>query len=194
MKLGNMNLNYKGKNKLHLGCGTVIKKGWVNHDIMQLPGVDVVHDLGAFPWPFEDRQFDEVYMKDVLEHLPEIIKTMEELYRITKPGAKIYITVPYWNSVIAYADPTHVKFFTEFSFDFFDPTKDACKERPYYSNARFYIKKLGLWVTPFEQILKRKYTKDFLIFNPVLKKIILLFASFLNNIVSGLDVHLKRDE
>lgn len=180
------------KQKLHLGCGTVIKKEWINHDCIPLPGVDIVHDLRIFPWPFEDKQFDEILMKDVLEHLPDTIRTFEELYRITKPGAKIYISVPYWNSVTAYGDPTHVKFFNEFSFDFFDPDKDACKERPYYSSARLHIRKLGLCVTPFESVLKRKYTKDFLFFNPILKIIILFFASYFNNIVSGLELHFER--
>ena len=48
------------KTKLHLGCGHIIKDGWLNHDIVQLSGVDVVHDLRVFPWPFADGQFDEV--------------------------------------------------------------------------------------------------------------------------------------
>ena len=38
--------------KLHLGCGHIIKEGWVNHDIVPLAGVDVVHDLTKFPWPW----------------------------------------------------------------------------------------------------------------------------------------------
>src|SRR5207244_6816950 len=38
------------KTKLHLGCGHIIKEGWVNHDLAHLPGVDVVHDLRTFPW------------------------------------------------------------------------------------------------------------------------------------------------
>ena len=106
--------------KLHLGCGDVIRDGWLNHDLAPLTGVDVVHDLREFPWPFEDGQFEEVYMKDVLEHLPDTIATMEELHRITKPGAKVYIGGPYRNSMIAFGDPTHVKSFNEFCFDFFD--------------------------------------------------------------------------
>ena len=36
-------------NKLHIGCGHDIKEGWVNHDLAQLPGVDIVHDLNSFP-------------------------------------------------------------------------------------------------------------------------------------------------
>ena len=188
--------NQNKKNKLHLGCGDVIKKGWLNHDMMPLPGVDIVHDLRQFPWPFEDGQFEEVYMKDVLEHLPDTIRTMEELYRITKPGAKVYITVPYWNSCTAIGDPTHVKLFNEFSFDFFDPTTWQCKGRPYYSKARFYIKRMGVCVTPFESILLKipKFTKGYMIFNQVGKKIFLTLASFFCNVISCLDVHLERTE
>lgn len=179
--------------KLHLGCGNQIKKGWINHDIVALPNVDVVHNLKEFPWPFDDGQFEEVYMKDVLEHLPDTIKTMEELYRITAKGAKVYITVPYWNSYTAVGDPTHIKFFNEFSFDFFDPNNWQCKERHYYSTARFYIKKIGLGITPFEPIIKiPKLTRDYVIFNPIIKKVVLGFASFFSNVVHTLELYLER--
>jgi len=57
------------KTKLHLGCGHIIKDGWANHDIVALPGVDVVHDLRKFPWPFDDARFEEVYADDVLGSL-----------------------------------------------------------------------------------------------------------------------------
>lgn len=181
--------------KLHLGCGSVIKKGWVNHDMVQLPGVDVVHDLRQFPWPFEDGQFEEVFMKDVLEHLPDTIRTMEELYRITRPGAKVYITVPYWNSLTAMGDPTHVRLFNEYTFHFFDPTTWQCKERPYYSKARFYIRRIGVGLTPFETVAKiPKISRDIVVFNQVGKKILLVLASFFCNIISGLEIYLERAE
>ena len=181
--------------KLHLGCGTVIKQGWINHDLFPLPGVDVVHDLRVFPWPFENGQFEEVYMKDVLEHLPDTIRTLDELYRITKPRAKLYITVPYWNSYAAIGDPTHVRLFNETSFDFFDPTNPQCKERPYYSKARFYIRKLGVWITPFEPVLRIPLiTRDYVVFNAVGKKVLLALASIFCNVVSCLDIHLERAE
>ena len=94
--------------RLHLGCGNDPKPEWINHDLMPLPGVDVVHDLNIRPWPWADNEFDEVWAKDVLEHLPDTVRTIEELYRITKPGASAYIAVPYWNSWEAITDPTHV--------------------------------------------------------------------------------------
>jgi SAM-dependent methyltransferase len=125
--------------KLHIGAGNEILEGWVNHDVAALPGIDVVHDLEVFPWAFEDNQFSEVRMINVLEHLSNMVKSMEEIHRITAPGAKVTIRVPYWNSRDMATDPTHKVFFSEYSFDYFDPDKTHCKLRPYYSTARFRI-------------------------------------------------------
>src|SRR5215216_1054863 len=98
------------KDKLHLGCGNQILTGWLNHDLVALPGVDVTHDLALFPWPFESSQFNEVRMIHVLEHLPDTIKILEEIHRICAPGAKVTIRVPYWNSPDMITDPTHKVF------------------------------------------------------------------------------------
>jgi len=163
--------------------------------MVPLPGVDIVHDLRQFPWPLEDGQLEEIYMKSVLEHLPDTIRTMEELYRITKPGAKVYIAVPYWNSCTAIGDPTHVKQFNEFSFDFFDPRNASCRERSYYSGARFYIRRMGVWITPFIPFIRiPKLTRDYVIFNPVTKKILLVLSNLFCNIVHAFEVHLERAE
>ncbi len=52
---------------------------------------------------------------------------------------------------------------------------------------------LGVWFTTFEIIGPiPKLTRDFLIFNPVLKKTLLVLSSFFCNIVSGLELHLER--
>ena len=127
--------------KLHLGSGTDILPGWVNHDLAALHGIDVVHDLEAFPWPFKDSTFDEIRMINVLEHLSNAIKSVEGLHRIAEPGARVCIRVPYWNSRDMGTDPTHKTFFSEYSFDYFDPSKFHCQSRPYYSTARFRIAK-----------------------------------------------------
>jgi len=65
------------KKILDVGCGTAKVKGAIGLDIAPLPGVDVVHDLNKFPWPFENGTFDEIYMLDVIEHLDDTIGVME---------------------------------------------------------------------------------------------------------------------
>ena len=113
--------------RLQLGCGNDPKPGWINHDLVQLEGVEIVHDLNNRPWPWADNSIDEIWAKDVLEHLPDTLATMEELYRITKPGASVYIAVPYWNSWEAITDPTHVRQFNEFTLIFLILPKNNAK-------------------------------------------------------------------
>jgi predicted SAM-dependent methyltransferase len=132
--------------KLNIGCGHDVRPGWVNHDVAPLAGVDVVHDLKQFPWPFPDAAFTEIEMINVLEHLPETVRTMEELHRIAAPGCRLTIRVPFWNSPDAITDPTHAAQFNEHSFDYFDPETRHGKERGYYSSARFRIERIDFWV------------------------------------------------
>jgi len=123
--------------KLNIGCGKKTKKGYVNLDISKLPGVDIVHDLNKYPWPFKKDEFDEVLCDNVLEHLDDIIKPLEELWKITKHKGIIKIWVPLYPSTGSFADPTHKQIFTFMSFNYFRP-EDRLN---YYSKARFNIKK-----------------------------------------------------
>ena len=97
--------------KLNLGCGKKIKQGYINLDNKFFRGVDVIHDLDKYPYPFKDDYFDYVLCDNVLEHLDNLIKTMEELHRITKKNGTIEIIVPYFSSIGAFQDPTHRHFF-----------------------------------------------------------------------------------
>ena len=193
--------------KLHLGAGHEIKKGWINHDLVDLPGIDKTFDLDNFPWPIESNSVNEVYAANILEHLPNTIKVMEEIYRITIPGAKVYISVPYWNSWEAVTDPTHKTQFNEFTFEFFDPNCWRCQDRPYYSFARFNIVKIGFGVMLIPHYFLPKFKMfgkvraplgrlpffhwmEF--YHPIPKWFFGLLASFLNNIIIGLEVYLER--
>jgi len=180
--------------KLHLGCGHIIKEGWVNHDLVALPGVDVAHDLREFPWPFEDGQFEEVYADNVLEHLPDTVKTMEEIYRITKPGAKIFIGVPFWNSFEAWGDPTHQRLFSEEIFEFFDPSTWRGEQRYYYSSAKFKIDKIVYCVNPFKPLSRstKTYRLGMRVSNRFAKAVVRLLATYFCNVIHGLEVYLTR--
>lgn len=59
--------------KLNLGCGEEILDGYTNVDLLDLEGVDVVHNLMQFPYPFKDESADEIKAKDLIEHLPSYV-------------------------------------------------------------------------------------------------------------------------
>ena len=58
--------------------------------------------------------------------LPNVGKTIEELHRISKPNGTIYILCPHFSSASAFLDPTHKKFFSNRTFDYFIKDKE-CK-------------------------------------------------------------------
>lgn len=118
-----------------------IQKGAIGVDISEDTDVDVIHDLNVFPYPFSDNEFDYVYADNVIEHLDNVVKVMEELHRISKNHATIKIIVPFFRSHYAFIDPIHKHFFTVRSFDYFDPQKDF--NRLYkYSRRCFKVKKV----------------------------------------------------
>jgi SAM-dependent methyltransferase len=119
--------------RLNIGCGTKPLPGAVNLDISADVGADVVHDLNRFPWPFEAESFDEVYAYDVLEHVENVPRALEEIHRICKPGGALLATVPHFSSANAFTDVTHRHWFGWHSFDPFDATHALS----HYSRARF---------------------------------------------------------
>ncbi len=111
------------KVKLNLGCGLKYKKRWTNVDISDKDvyqnklKVDVKHNFNVFPYPFPNNHFDEVLMDNVIEHLENPAKVIEEIERICKSGAIVKIIVPHFSYYQAYTDYTHKHYFTLDSID-----------------------------------------------------------------------------
>lgn len=130
-----------GLKVLDLGCGNRKRPGAVGVDCNPATQADVVHSLDVYPYPFDSSSFDEIYADNVVEHLHDVIKTMEELHRISKPGALVKVIVPYFRANWAYIDPTHRHFFTVDSFTYFDGEHVHSKLYN-YSPARFRLERL----------------------------------------------------
>ncbi|MBD3252960.1 methyltransferase domain-containing protein [Candidatus Pacearchaeota archaeon] len=126
--------------KVNFGCGEKIYEDFINIDRLPLPNVDLVWDLEKTPLPFKSNSVSEIKCEHILEHVKNFMPLIEELWRICKPGAFIKIYAPYFRYEAAYRDPTHVRFFTEHSFDYF---QDGLTYS-YYSKARFKIRKVEL--------------------------------------------------
>lgn len=107
--------------RLHLGCGRKILDGYVNVDIVDGPGVDVVCDIGA-GLPFPDSVFDEALSVDFVEHIepPYVIAMMNDVWRVLRPGGLFKIHVPQAPGITAFQDPTHVSFWNEESFTYYE--------------------------------------------------------------------------
>ncbi len=105
---------------LNIGCGKAPRDGAVNHDKKKyFPHVDVAHDLDEYPWPWDDEEFDEIHAVAVLEHLKDLVRSLEECHRILKLGGRMHMQVPHYRSRIAHDDPTHRWFLTTRSMDYF---------------------------------------------------------------------------
>jgi ubiquinone/menaquinone biosynthesis C-methylase UbiE len=122
--------------RLNLGCGVNIEKDSINLDMVKLKGVNVTHNLNIFPYPFKDNTFDEVFADNVLEHLNDLNKVMEELSRICKEKAIIEIIVPLAPTMFAFRDPTHKLFFTYRTFEYYTKEETSLN---HYTKARFKI-------------------------------------------------------
>lgn len=120
--------------KLNLGCGRTPIQGWINLDIADIPGVDIVYDINNLPLPFQDGELDEILCNDIFEHL-EYIPVLKDLHRILKPGGILTIQVPHFTSRDNFIDPTHLKRFSVRTFDYF--ISDALYERDYYFDFKF---------------------------------------------------------
>lgn len=128
--------------RLNLGCGDDVRPGWHNVDVAALPGVDVC-DLFALPWSLPSEHYDLVEASHFLEHIPHhmtgstrdgLVRVMEELHRILRPGGELRVKTPDWRHEIAcLSDPTHTRVITPRTWTYFEPVSRL----NYYSSARF---------------------------------------------------------
>jgi SAM-dependent methyltransferase len=111
--------------RVDLGCGARKAPGFIGVDVFPAPGVDIVADLST-AFPFADNSVDELRAYDFIEHLPDRLRTMNEIWRVCKDGALVDLFVPSTDGRGAFQDPTHVSFWNVNSFKYFTV------EHPYF--------------------------------------------------------------
>lgn len=144
--LGRFILEYSlslGGRKLDLGCGPAKLQGHIGVDKVSLETVDIICDFEANYLPFKDECIDVVYSSHALEHIKDIEKVMSEVYRILHKNGHFLIQVPYFRYTTAFQDPTHVRFFTLKTFDYFVEEQNLVP--------KWYLNR------SFKKIVKRKY-------------------------------------
>jgi len=82
-----------GPVRLHVGAGRSPLAGWVNLDVQDLPGIDVVADVTR-GLGFDD--VEAIFAEHFLEHLPldEAIDFLVECHRALRPGAWLRLSTP----------------------------------------------------------------------------------------------------
>ena len=94
--------------KLHLGCGTKHLEGYVNVDVRELPGVDVVDEVDSLG-KFENNSADLIYACHVLEHFGrlEYMMVLRTWYSVLKVGGMLRVAVPDIEQTIAHYNKHH---------------------------------------------------------------------------------------
>ncbi len=119
-----------GINKYRASSGIEVIGVDVNPD----SAADVICDLDRFPYPFADRAFDALRAIHVIEHVTDVVKTMEEFHRLVRPGGRVRIETPHYTDYSSFCDPTHKHHLNSFSFRYFGDDHGGFG---YYSRARF---------------------------------------------------------
>lgn len=105
---------------LNLGAGGRPMAGAVNVDRVQTAGINQVWDLDRTPWPWDDNTATLIHARDVFEHLADAVAFMTECHRILMPGMNLWIRTPNITLSLgdAFTDPTHKRFPTWETFDY----------------------------------------------------------------------------
>lgn len=86
--------------RLHIGCGSDIRKGWLNMDLRPPRDHDALAEVLIVDLrqgiPLEDAAAHTVYSSHFLEHLTpsEAVRHLRECHRVLAPGGRIRLVVP----------------------------------------------------------------------------------------------------
>jgi len=111
----------KGLRKIDL-CGGHGKPD--GYESVDLAGADITADLNE-RWPFADGEVGLFRAHDALEHLPDRLKTMREVYRCLAPNGWLLSQTPSTDGRGADQDPTHVSRWNSNSFWYYTRAQQA---------------------------------------------------------------------
>lgn len=110
--------------KLNLGCGWNKEEGFINCDNDHAVKPDKILNLTK-QFPFKSNSIDEIHTSHTLEHIPQellVNKTLPEIWRICRKGARLSIVVPYEDS------QSVLNHYTRFNEDTFNNWCRPCYE------------------------------------------------------------------
>lgn len=164
--------------KINLGSGKDFKADYLNIDVSDYWSPDILADVsGEFPIGgrqiFNTRRFgdievahgafDEIVCIDVLEHVPDLVRTMTNGLNLLRVGGAFHILVPYDLSYGAWQDPTHVRAFNERSWLYYTDWFWYLG----WTESRFVTKRLEYVMGPLgRELLAKGETQDLILRTP----------------------------
>ena len=146
--------------KLNLGCGKDIRKGYINIDIYQHPGVklDYICDVSK-KIPLKNKSIEYVYIAHNLEHYNwlDAENVLREVKRVLKPKGKVRILVPDYEKIFRKYIRGDNKFFKPFikylniNYKYYDYM--------YHGASKNYLKKIKNNLPPKWHYSKKKKDK-----------------------------------
>jgi SAM-dependent methyltransferase len=143
---------------LDVGCGINKAPGAIGVDRNPATAADVLCDLDRFPYPFADGSFDALRAIHVIEHVSDVMRSMEEFHRLVRPGGRVTLVTPHYTDFSSFCDPTHRWHLNSFSFRYFGEDHGGFG---YYSAVKFReisvrVRLLALWrYAGFEFLVNR---------------------------------------
>lgn len=100
---------------LDMGAAHRKRAGFKACDIQEGPGIDFSFDANK-RWPFADNSVGVIRAVDFLEHIPDKVHVIKEIYRVLAHGGMLLSMTPSTDGRGAFQDPTHCAFYNENSF------------------------------------------------------------------------------
>jgi SAM-dependent methyltransferase len=132
---------------LDVGCGINKLAGAIGIDRNPASRADVLCDLDRIPYPFKANSFDRIHAAHVIEHVADVMGTMQEFHRLVRAGGTIYLSTPHYTDFSSFCDPTHRWHLNSFSFRYFGEDHGGFG---YYTGVRLrekrvHVRLLALW-------------------------------------------------
>ena len=82
-----------GRYNLYVGGAGAKPEGYINLDILAVPGVDVAASVELLPFPSDT--FARIECDAVLEHVCDPVLSMREMIRALQPGGYLHVVTPF---------------------------------------------------------------------------------------------------
>ena len=178
----------QGRKILDVGCGANKYPGAVGMDNNPRTAADVIHDLGVFPYPFDDNEFDEVISRHVLEHVPDPMGFITELHRITRAGGRIKLVAPHYSNPDWATDLTHRNHLSSYSFNCF---VEGHINFPFYTDVRLRPVRVHVSLANLWRALGLEFIANLDERWPVFRFTRKFWEFYLCNIIRGKELHFE---